>query len=188
MKRRIGVLTGDDMLYQKIYLIFRESTDFSVMRGDMGADTLLVDAEFVKDTNPSAAGSTDVVYMSRGGEAQLTIPFTEEEILSVLSGDSSGGATLALGKRCAYIHEREIKLTEVEFSLLSALYSAGGFVSREELLRSVWGEGADGGVLNVYVHYLREKLEFAGEKIIISSRKLGYKIDEKYLGGEGANA
>ena len=41
--------------------------------------------------------------------------------------------------------------------------------------------GADEGVLNVYVHYLREKLERGGEKIIISSRGLGYKIDEKYL-------
>ena len=32
----------------------------------------------------------------------------------------------------------------------------------------------------MYVHYLREKLE-RGEKIIISSRNHGYKIDAKYL-------
>jgi DNA-binding response OmpR family regulator len=59
--------------------------------------------------------------------------------------------------------------------------ASGDFISREELIRRVWGEGADGGVLNVYVHYLREKLEKQGEKIIISSRKNGYKIDGKYL-------
>jgi DNA-binding response OmpR family regulator len=41
-------------------------------------------------------------------------------------------------------------------------------------------------VLNVYVHYLREKLE-DGKKIIISSRKLGYKIDERYLTPDDRN-
>ena len=35
--------------------------------------------------------------------------------------------------------------------------------------------------MNVYIHYLREKLEADGEKIILSSRSHGYKIDEKYL-------
>ena len=54
----------------------------------------------------------------------------------------------------------------------------------EGSLTSEGGDDADGGILNVYVHYLREKLEKRGEKIIISSRKSGYKIDEKYLKGE----
>ena len=31
---------------------------------------------------------------------------------------------------------------------------------------------------------MKEKLEKYGEKIIVSSRKCGYKIDEKYLGGQ----
>ena len=64
-----------------------------------------------------------------------------------------------------------------------AIRAGGGeFVSRDELSRAVWGEGADGGILNVYIHYLREKLESKGEKVIISSRRGGYKIDGKYLG------
>ena len=41
---------------------------------------------------------------------------------------------------------------------------------------------ADEKTVNVYIHYLREKLESGGEKIIISSRNMGYKIDSKYLG------
>ena len=56
----------------------------------------------------------------------------------------------------------------------------GEFVSREEILHSVWSGDADPGIINVYVHYLREKLE-DGEKIIVSSRKNGYKIDGRYL-------
>ena len=59
---------------------------------------------------------------------------------------------------------------------------------REEILSTVWGGEADSGVINVYIHYLREKLEVCGEKIILSSRKCGYKIDEKYLGEVTQNA
>ena len=42
-------------------------------------------------------------------------------------------------------------------------------------------DGVDGGVVNVYVHYLREKLEKNGERIIISTRNLGYKINERMV-------
>ena len=123
--------------------------------------------------------------MSRTENCELSLPFTEGRLLRAVSTDATA-APITLTNRCAYLHGKEIKLTEVEYSLLSLLLSRGGFVSREELIRAVWGEGADGGVLNVYVHYLREKLEFFGEKIIISSRGLGYKIDEKYLAGGDA--
>jgi len=74
-----------------------------------------------------------------------------------------------------------IRLTEVEFRLLSALASApvGEFVSRERLINEVWGGESDCGVVNVYIHYLRTKLEHRGEKVIISSRREGYKLDER---------
>ena len=65
-------------------------------------------------------------------------------------------------------------------SSLPRIEAQGGFVSREEILREIWDNCADAGVINVYVHYLREKIEH-GEKIIISSRNNGYKIDEKYF-------
>ena len=55
-------------------------------------------------------------------------------------------------------------------------------MSREELVTAVWGEGADDGVLNVYVHYLREKLEKENERVILYSRKSGYRIDGRLLG------
>ena len=77
---------------------------------------------------------------------------------------------------------RKIKLTELEYGLLSILMSKKGqSFGKEELLGRLWGEGVDLGVVNVYVHYLREKLEAGGEKVIISSRGAGYKINEKYL-------
>ena len=85
-------------------------------------------------------------------------------------------------KRCAHIYGKTIRLTDAEFALLSTLFCAGGeFVSREKLIHGVFGDSTTDGILNVYIHYLREKIEINGEKIIISSRKFGYKLDQKFL-------
>jgi two-component system OmpR family response regulator len=90
---------------------------------------------------------------------------------------------LTLGDKCAILKGERIPLTELEYSLLSILVGAKGeYVGREKLLLSVWGKDVAEGILNVYVHYLREKLEKGGEKIIVSSRKQGYKISERYKG------
>ena len=174
MKKRIAIITKNRILYQKIYLIINpfsyvtDSTDI--------ADLVIFDID--SETNPPALDK--LLTVGKVG-ADLLRPFSEEALLSAISGFGRG-AELSLGNRCAYLRGREIKLTEVEFDLLSRLVLAEGeFVSREELLKDVWGEECDGGVLNVYIHYLREKLESEGEKIIFSSRKMGYKIDEKYL-------
>ena len=180
MKRKIGVITSDDYLYQKIYLMLLDNPALSAVRGAVGADFIL------RERGQDAESPLPAYIMSREGGADLKIPFTEEELLALFS-DAKDSPEMILGDRVVFLHDKEIKLTEVEFSLLSLLYSRRDYVSREELIRSIWGEGADGGVLNVYVHYLREKLEFEGEKIILSSRKQGYRIDEKYL-GEGGKA
>ena len=87
-------------------------------------------------------------------------------------------------EKCVLLFGEKIKLTELEYALFSLLYKRQSFVSREEILASVWHGEADGGIINVYVHYLREKLEKGGEKIILSSRKLGYGISENFLGGK----
>ena len=171
MKRRVGVVCESDFLFQKIYLILKPHT--TVLRGDDG-DICLWDLRM----GDAPSGARSYVTLGRGGD--IPIPFDDESLLSVLDGNS--GAPLRLGDRCAILRGREIRLTDVEFNTLSVLFTAGGsFVSRDEIVGAVWGDGVDGGVLNVYIHYLREKLEGEGEKIIISSRKLGYKIDEKYL-------
>ena len=66
--------------------------------------------------------------------------------------------------------------------MLGHLVTAKGeFVSKNDLLHSVWDEQTDPGVVNVYIHYLRGKREAEGEKVIFSSRLHGYKIDERFL-------
>lgn len=75
----------------------------------------------------------------------------------------------------------DISLTEREYRLFSALAEAkGAFLSRETLLDRVWeGETDDAGVVNVYIHYLREKLEGAGQIRILSKRGVGYALREE---------
>lgn len=179
MKRRIAVLTADDYLYQKIYLTLKSSVE--VFRTDSAK---IKDADLILTDEEEKILDKRCVLIGRGADAALRVPFKSEALIRLVAGDVTENV-MRLDGRAVYFKGEKIKLTEVEYSLLSSLISAGGnFIEREALLKSVWGEGADGGVLNVYVHYLREKLEACGEKVIISSRKQGYKIDEKYLKSE----
>ena len=172
-KRTVTVVTDDAFLYAKIALELADICD--CQRGGTGADLTLVDI----DSGAAAEGLT----MSRRGGADIALPFALGALRALVEGEAARGLALSESDRTARLFGRAVRLTEVEFSLLSALYRRGGeYVSREVLLGEVWPEGADGGVLNVYVHYLREKLESGGERIILSSRNLGYAINEKYLG------
>ena len=76
--------------------------------------------------------------------------------------------------------ERDIVLTAKEFALLSYLMSHPGKVlSRTRLLSNVWGYSFEPGtkVVDVYIRYLRRKLENGGEGPLIHTvRGAGYKI------------
>lgn len=178
MKKRIAVLTEDVYLYQKIYLLLspvHECERVFGVRAD-GYDLCLFDA---RDGGKAPEG-TPVIIMSYS-DAKLKIPFSEEELLSAVE-NTEKPPELSLGDGCAYFRGKAVKLSNLEYSLLSLLISMGGrFVSREEILKEVWHSEKEGGIVNVYVHYLREKLEACGEKVIISSRKEGYKIDGRFL-------
>lgn len=177
MKKAIGVFTSDKFLYQKIKLWV--SDECEVRLGEVGDISLW-------DIDTLGAPKISATSMSRRGGADLSLPLSIDEIsnLCAIGEKESLPLTLDESQRAAILRSEKIKLTEIEFSLLSAIYKRmGGYASREELLDEVWNGKADGGIINVYVHYLREKLEKYGEKIIVSSRKCGYKINEKYVGG-----
>ena len=75
---------------------------------------------------------------------------------------------------------REIVLTRTEYSLLLQLMrEAGKVIPKRELTERVWGYDFAGNVnvLEVYVGYLRDKLEAAGEtRLIQTQRGLGYVL------------
>lgn len=75
---------------------------------------------------------------------------------------------------------RELDLTRREFDLLSELARHQGIVlSRQQLLERVWGYDfeADGNVVDVFISYLRRKLEAEGEaRMIQTVRGIGFVL------------
>ena len=74
-----------------------------------------------------------------------------------------------------------VRLSTTEFELLVYLLrNAGRVLSREQILRAVWGYEYDPGtnVVDVYVGYLRRKLRQNGETHpIVTVRSVGYRFD-----------
>ena len=175
--KRISVCVKNERLCQKIRLALRgfaEITD----EGE-GADLHI--------TNACVSDNEGIITVGRDGDCDLKLPFSIEELISLVKARCVRETVLSLlsDERAVMFGGRKIKLTELEYGLLSILMSKKGqSFGKEELLHRLWGEGVDLGVVNVYVHYLREKLETGGEKVIISSRGKGYKINEKYIKGD----
>ena len=68
-----------------------------------------------------------------------------------------------------------LPLTPTEKRLLAILKEADGApCARQELIERVWGEDGTDSLLNLYIHYLREKLEKDGKRRIFSARGKGY--------------
>ena len=185
-KYSVAVFTSDAYLYQKIKLDVYEDADTIMCKEydtQNSYDMVLIDADDVSFSD------MDGIRISRhkDSDAAIHIPFHIGEIRKRLTGGTEKRLVLKPDTKTVVLDGKRIKLTDMEYALLTLLVeNSGDFVSREQIIKRVWNDTADGGVVNVYVHYLREKLEYSGEKIILSSRKNGYKINENYLGGQDA--
>ena len=74
---------------------------------------------------------------------------------------------------------RELALTAREYALLLVMMKRPGHVfSREQLMREVWNdETANSNVVEVYVRYLRQKLEGQGQsRLLLTVRGRGYSL------------
>jgi OmpR family response regulator NblR len=93
-----------------------------------------------------------------------------------------GELILDLATRRALRNGREIELTMKEFELLRYLMShPRETLTREQILENVWGYDFMGAsnVIEVYVRYLRLKIEDEGEKRLIQTvRGVGYVLRE----------
>lgn len=152
--RNVYIRTKDERLKRELTLLLPQDHHLSEE-----AENALIIAD--ADTESTEGADLIISYETNAkGKARLTRPFTTEEFLSSLA---------RLEKQT---HER---LTPTEEKLFSLLKQAGGApVSRELLLKEVWGEGGTEGLLNLYIHYLREKLEKDGQRRIFSARGKGY--------------
>jgi len=90
--------------------------------------------------------------------------------------------TLDLNTRVALRKQRQIQLTMKEFDLLKFLMqNPGRVLTREEIMEQVWGYQSvhESNVIEVYIRYLRLKLDQPGEKHLIQTvRGVGYVLRE----------
>ena len=178
--KRVGVYTENEYLFQKIRLELRDDFEVAPLSSASKRDCeiYLVDGDF-----PHSEDTRGLTMKREGGD--IPLPFRIGELREILSESDKAYLYPIPDQKAVRVGSGAVRLTELEYALFDLLFSAGGeYVSREEILERIWEGRADKGIINVYVHYLREKLEADGEKIILSSRNYGYKINEKYLGGK----
>ncbi len=78
-------------------------------------------------------------------------------------------------ERAVLVDSKTVKLSEKEFALFSLLFqNRGNAVSREELAKEINASG--GNEVDVYVCYLRRKLEKNRKRMIFTERGVGYKL------------
>ena len=194
MERQILIITKDPYLGQKLNIELSESGAAVRISADFQAESVKRAGFVFLDTEASdeRPNGNRFIYLCRGnepipnGSRRLSVPFAIGDAVAQLS-KIPDSPRLFFDKKAktAVVYGKSVRLTDVEAALFGVLLEAeGNFVSREELLDRVWRGEKQSGVLNVYIHYLREKLELKGEKILLSSRQKGYAVEPRFIGRE----
>jgi OmpR family response regulator NblR len=134
-----------------------------------------------------------VACMQAGADDYFLKPYRSEDFLKLvrlyLQSDVTnneqlrfGDLVLDLATRRALRNDRTIDLTMKEFELLKYLMEHPREVlTREQILENVWGYDfmGESNVIEVYIRYLRLKIEDEGEKRLIQTvRGVGYVLRE----------
>ncbi len=138
-----------------------------------------------------------VTGLDTGADDYMTKPFAIEELLARIrvalnrrkhTGDPKietlkyGDLVVNLSSHSVYYREEELQLTKKEYELLEyMLRNKNVVLTREQLLNHVWDYEyfGDTNVVDVYIRYLRQKIdEKYSIRLISTVRGVGYIIKE----------
>ena len=134
-----------------------------------------------------------------GADDYVIKPFRNRELVSRIRSvlrrnGARQGETEGMELRCgelrlnpetgrAFVAEREVTLTKLEFRILSAMLARPGKIfSREEILAAVWdlyGNYVNDNTLSVTMKRIREKIGDTEGNLIRTVRGLGYRLEGK---------
>jgi DNA-binding response OmpR family regulator len=158
-------LRGRRNIVPILMLTARDSEADAVLGLEAGADDYIA-----KPFGMAELRSRIRAVLRRAGSRAM-----DEDVLAV------GPLVLDRSRREVSVDGRQAELTFAEFELLAALMSdPGRLLSRQDLLRAIWGESAyrDPRGIDVHIRHLREKLEEQPErpKLIVTVRGVGYRL------------
>jgi DNA-binding response OmpR family regulator len=92
-----------------------------------------------------------------------------------------GDLKIDLGRHSVFVGDREVPLRAKEFEFLTYLArNAGQVVTREQIMRRVWGvdDAEDSRTVDVHMRWLREKIERdpSHPKLLQTVRNVGYRL------------
>ncbi len=132
-----------------------------------------------------------VTGLDSGADYYLTKPFSSDELLACLraitrrrerqeeTALSWADLRLELSASVLSCGSRSVGLSQREMSLMSLfLRQPERVISKEELIRQVWGGCTEENSVEVYISFLRKKLHHLGSRAAIHTlRTVGYRLE-----------